>query len=244
MPRIALSCLLFLVAISSSQALIPTQDVTLAGTTFRSKWTNLTVGSNPGYPGFNDPSGWPTTISGGESANAQLNKISGTGNPGSGSLYVGGFGGIPNTLATTLSIVDTISGIDLQKVTFQITIGQAYGYDFYDGLKPVLNYNGGSQSLIAPVAVVVDQIQNGTFPDPVNGPQPVYITLYRLEWDLSAITDPISSIEIRWSAVEHSQIYALQLDEGGIAVPEPSSAALLMMGVGAIALLRRRKAAC
>ncbi|MGE9294541.1 MAG: PEP-CTERM sorting domain-containing protein, partial [Puniceicoccales bacterium] len=85
-----------------------------------------------------------------------------------------------------------------------------------------------------------------------SGDEDVYINLYAYQWDVSDYDD-ISEISISFTAVEHAQLYALQLDQSSIdygttsmlpaAVPEPSTWALTA-GAGVLAfslLLRRRR---
>jgi hypothetical protein len=251
MPKFVLSALFgsaLLIAFAAptmGATTLVTQNVSLGGTTFLSKWENsrLINANNPGYPSFPGSAAWPGPISGVGSAGANLVKVSGNAYPGAESLYTGG-NSTGNVFGSQLSLIDSISGIDLQQVSFQIILGTAGAHGFFNGIFPVLNYNGGSQSLTA-TPVILGQEAGEPFENPDTGEfEDVFITNYQLVWDLSAITDPITSIDVRWSVVQHAQIYALQLDQGGIAlVPEPSSVALLMMGAGAFALLRRRKAA-
>lgn len=249
MPKFALPISIgfaLLIAFAAPAFSVPvTQNIALSGDTqMTSYWNNLSSAAYPGYGSFNSTAAWPGPMASTGTAGAGLTKVSGYGFAATTTLYIGNMAAEGNTSAGTFSVIDSISGIDLQEIAFQIVIGEAGGFDFFNDAGPVLNYNGGSQSLTTTLQLV-EQEQNGTFENPNTGlEEPVYVNLYRLVWDVSGITEPITSIDIRFSVTPHSQIYSMRLDEGGIAaVPEPSSVALLMTGAGVFALLRRRKAA-
>lgn len=105
---------------------------------------------------------------------------------------------------------------------------------------------GMTLELDAHTGAVIAKGSNGTIQMPT-GPggtlidEEIIINLYDFSWDLSAIEGEIESFVITFDAVEHSQIYALRLDQGAGAIPEPSTYALLIgAGIAAIAMLRRR----
>lgn len=219
-------------------------DPGLAGVTQYDGWDNLTGGNFPGYGSFPGSSPWPAPIGSNQpgSGDATFNKTSGNGYPAGGSIYVGGFSSTPNTLGGSFSVAETSTVAGLETVVFQIEIGEAFGYDLFNHASPTLSYNGGAQALTA-APVLVEQIQNGTFTNPVTGqPEPVYLNTWLFQWDLSGVVDPISSFSVSFSAVQHAQIYALRLDQSDTLrlVPEPASLGLMGLGASALALAFRR----
>lgn len=126
---------------------------------------------------------------------------------------------------------------------------------------PVINLTFGDTStatIVADYAALLNQGYNGTIdmqtgPGGTMQPEDIWINLYGFQWDLSSYSD-IVSYNVAWTVVEHTQSYAVQLDQsdvfGGevlssaVAVPEPSSYAALCGGLAlAGVLLRRRRAA-
>lgn len=217
-------------------------DGWLAVETAPNIWTSsLSAGQNPGYPSFPGSGSWNNPIvskQGSTGHDAALSKIAGNAFPSGSSLYFGSFTTSGDVLGGTVSVSDnTPSG--LTNVVFQIEIGEQGGYDFFNGVLPVLNYNKGSQALEADSHTILHQIDDGTFDAPT-GPEPIYINSYLLQWDLSGITDPITSFSIDFSGVIHSQVYALRLDQS--VVPEPATAGLLAGAAGLLMLRRRRSA--
>lgn len=230
-------------------------DPAIAGNSQFDGWEtgNLTFGQNPGYPGFPGSGAWPAPIGSGSagSGDAVLNKVAnGSGGgpyPAGGSIYFGGFSGDLNNNGGTLSVSDATPVGGLENVIFQIQIGEAWTYDFWNGVLPTLSYNGGAQNLAATTAVLAEQFFNGTVTMPT-GEEPVYINTYLLQWDLSSISDPIRSFSINFTGVQHAQLYALRLDQSDEfqsivasdppVVPEPTSLALA--GFAGIGLLFRR----
>lgn len=260
-------CALSLAAISvaiAPGADAQTINLALGGNTSYDKWETsaLTAGANnAGYdpsehfPGFGSPSPWPRTIASSLGGDAELDKVNGTGNPLSGSIYFGGFSTAPNVSAGTLAVIDNNPLANLKTVVFQLEIGEAAGYDLYDdpvaGATPVLYYTteGNRIALDGPAFsfTLVNQVDNGTFEAPT-GTEPLYLNTWAFQWDLSDVTTPITSLEIEFTGVQHAQVYSLQLDQSDVAhadnvaaIPEPGTWSLLLMtGVGAAILLRRK----
>lgn len=221
--------------------------IPLGGTTQNDKWTNLTTSSNPGYPGFPGSGAWPAPIQSNIGGDASLNKTAnGPGGgpyPASGSIYFGGFSGDANANGGQLRVTDNTPVAGLETVVFQVEIGEAWTYDFYNGVLPTLSYNGGSQNLVADFTSL-SQVYNGTVTMPT-GEEPIYINTWGLQWDLSSIGDEITSFTITFNGVQHSQVYSMQLDQSNTftqAVPEPGTSALLLIS-GCFLMMRRRRLA-
>ncbi len=243
------------VAVSSAFSDLYTHTVTLNGTTQFDGWDGNGFAANGvNYPGT---SPWPgpivSNVAG--SGDAGLFKVANgtgggpypTGSAGLRNIYHGGTSATPNTLGGTLKVGDSTLVAGIQTVVFQIIIGEAYGYDFFNHEAPVLTVNGETTSHTATFTHLLAQEQNGTFPVPGGGTEPLYDNLWGLQWDLAGLGD-VTSLEITWSSVQHARIKGLQLDQSNqfqgdyfASVPEPGTMAAL--GLGAAALLRRRKKA-
>lgn len=220
-----------------------TIDVGLSGTTSEDGWYNLTSANFSGYGSFPGSGAWPSPIGSNTpgSGDAELNKTAGAAYLAGEGIYSGGYSATANTSGASFLASDSTVVAGLQTVVFQIEIVQAYGYDFYNNVLPTLSYNGGNQKIAADYNAILGQYQNGTFETP-DGIQPLYVTLYGLQWDLSGITTPITSVEITWTTVQHSVIYSAQLDQSSTftqVVPEPSTYALIGLGLGALLFMRR-----
>lgn len=201
----------------------------------------------PGFPGYEEP--WPSSIASqvriGDSSAAELYKVrDGAGGgpiPFSTSMYYGGFSGAANADGGVLGVRETNPLTDLTTIVFQITIGEAVGYDFYDGIAPMLYINGSSTGIVADFDNKMIEGYSGTFDAPEVGKQPIYTNLYAYEWDVTGFEDGVASFEIQWGGVQHAQIYGLNLTQFGV-IPEPGTYALLIGGLvlGVVALRRRR----
>ena len=261
--------------------------------------TSQTIAGNTGYPAvFTSGNPWPSPIysqlqsdSGSRAGfNKTANGVSGMGPyPAGDSLYAISFGNTFNSRGGTFAITETNPVVDLSSVVFQIEIGNANGYDFYEsdvltdantpwgsaanrqvgGLDPLLGRLPGGPTIFptlnltfadsstlaitANYAELITQGSNGTIPMPTgpNGEmvdEDILINLYGFQWDLTNLgtTEAITGFTVDFSVVEHSQIYAMQLDQSDTfnqlissQIPEPTS--LLMGSLGAVFLLRRRR---
>ena len=222
----------------------------LPGTTQFDGWTNssLLFSANPGFPGFPGSGAWPSAIGSdapGSGDATLLKTANGTGGgpyPAGGSLYYGGFSGDINNDGGTLTVTDSSPVAGLANVIFQLDIGEAWTYDFWNNALPVLNYNGGGQNLAPSNAVLLNKYDNGPVTMPT-GEETVYINTHLLQWDLSSIGDgPVTSFSVSFTGVQHGQVYALQLNQGSeyIAVPEPATIGLVGLCVAGLAGVRRR----
>jgi hypothetical protein len=242
-----------LLALSAKAAFVPTDhfvDPNLAGNTQYDQWNALTSAAYPGYPGFPGTGTWPAPMGSNApgSADATLNKLAnGAGGgmyPAGGSIYFGGFSNTINNNGGKLAVVDSTPVTNVANVVLQIDIGEAWTYDFWNGVLPTLSYNGGAQNVPATNTFLLNQYDNGTVTMPT-GPETVYINSYLLQWDLSSV-GPVTDYSIAFNGVQHGQLYALQLDQSDafanyVPVPEPATGLLMALaGTVACVALRRR----
>lgn len=237
------------------------QTVTLTGNTSYDGWSNagLTAGSNPGFPGFfTSTTAWPNAIgsnvagSGDATLNKTANGAGGGPYPASGSLYFASFGDVPNTFGGSLAVTEATPLAELKTIVFQLEIGEAWTYDLYNHTLPTLTYtyNDGTgdvtvSSVVADFSSVLVKADNGTVEMP-SGTETVYINLYAMQWDLSAVNGEITNFSIEFSGVEHAQVYAMQLDQGDTmvqVVPEPSTYAMIVAGCAMLLWRMRRREA-
>lgn len=179
------------------------------------------------------------------------NGISGGAMPASGSLYFGGFSSEPNIYGGTMSITGSAIS-DLNTLLLQVAIGEAYTYDFYNHDFPILKVflEGETEGTVVTLSdadiLSREYLTTVSMPTGEGGAmedQDVYSNLHFLQWDLSGYAD-IASYEITFSAVEHAQLYALQVNQGSstdfTVVSEPSTYALMLAG-GALAVIAVRR---
>ena len=230
-------------------------DPGLVGNTQHDEWTTngLSSAANPGYGGFPWTAPWPGPIASTEGGDAELFRTAGSTEsiggpvPAGGSLYFGGTAAEANVFGGSLAVVDASPVGGVANVVFQIQIGEAFGYDFFDHDLPVLSYNGGSQNLAASYNAITDQIDNGTVQTPA-GPQTSFINTHLLQWDLSGIPG-ITDFTISFSGVQHAQIFGVRLDQSDVftslapvaAVPEPTSVSLFFCGLAAVLYKTRKR---
>lgn len=232
-------------AVAGAASAVPVNP-NLPGNTSYDEWANLTGANFPGVGGtFPGAGPWPAGGIGsnvGASGDASFTRTSGNAYAAGAAIYFGGFSGTPNTLGGALQISDATPLANVQQIVLQLEMGEAFGYDFFNDVLPVLSYNGGSQGITA-IDSSFTQIQNGTFPNPITGdPEPLFINTWELTFDLSAL-GPITSLAFDFSAVQHSQLYAVRLDQSDVAVPEPGTVLMLGSGLFALGLAGRRRSA-
>jgi len=237
------------------------KSITLAGNSAYDAWGSLNLNTIPGSGSFPGMTMWNPVNSlthSGVDGFAQLKKIANGAGGGpygaSGSIYFGGFGGTPNTNGGTLAVADATPVSGLESIVLQLQFGEASGYDFFDAGTagydlsdfPLLYINGSEVAIQAGYVNKVVQAFTGTVEMP-SGIEPVYVNLWAFQWDLSGVTDPITSFEIQFKGVEHSQLYGIRLDQSDTftqvvpeAVPEPSTWLLLGLGLTALVVFRVR----
>ncbi len=225
------------------------QAINLPGSTDFDGWSNdgLINSANPGYPSFPGAAPWPAPIGSNVSGSgdAVLNKTAGNAYPSGASIYFGSFTLIANDYGGTLAVSDTTPLSNVQTLILQLQIGQSLGFDLVDNAPPVLNYNSGTQALAPSYSAIWGSEQIGTFtpPPPDDGVQPLFANLRAFQWDLTGL-GVITTFNITFDAVEHSQLYALQLDQGtvmAVVVPEPATLSLVGAAAVAIAMISRRR---
>lgn len=193
---------------------------------------SLAGGANPGYGGFPGTAAWPGPIQSPVGGDAYLYKISNQNNaalgagsggpfPSGAGIYYGGAGSTPNTNGGTLSVKDEMPVLELSTVTFQIQIGQAFGYDLLNNdlslVKLHYTTETGSGELSANYSSLLNRFYNGAVDMPTGEggsmqPEDIYVNLWGLQWDLSGISG-ITSFEIQFIGVEHASLTQLQLDQ-------------------------------
>ena len=260
MKRTAVAAALFVAVVSvpTMAQFVPGDAIInppMVGTTQYDGWVGLTSANYPGYGAFPGTAQWPAPIGSNrtlsndfsinEPGDGSLIRISGGAGggplPQSQAIYFGGFSSTPNTFGGTLGVTDTTPVANLRNVVFQLQIGEAQTFDLFNGLMPVLSYNGGSQSLAATSNHLIDQYFNGTVQMPT-GPEPLYNNTYLLQWDLSSVAGPITDFTITFSGVQHSQVYSMALHQSDVYTPVPSPATVAAFGLGGmITMLRARR---
>lgn len=233
--------ILFVLIISTTlttHCQIITPSFSGGGSTRTSGWTNLNSFNYSGYGSFPGNQPWPAPIRANiGSTNPTLNRVSGSPTGGgpylaSEAIYFGNFAQVPNALGGTLRLSDTNPLSNFRTLLFQIQIGEATGFDFYQPTGfPKISLNGGA-SITATYTNLVNRYQSGTFPSPETGEdEPVYVNTWAYQWNLGTPTT-INSYAIDFSAVTHAQVYNLRLDSTSVlqnnpVIPEPSTYVLL-----------------
>lgn len=242
--------------IFNTTALTQIVDVNFSGggSTTYSAWSNINSFNYFGYGSFPGNQPWPAPIEANEgSPIPTLNRIAGSPTGGgpflaSESIYFGSFTQVPNALGGTLRISDSLPLFDFKTIVFQIQIGEATGFDFYQPTGfPKLSING-TTAVNATYTNLVNRFQNGVFPSPETGQdEPVYVNTWAYQWNVPS-PPAFDNYEIDFSGVTHAQVYALRLDSTSVlqstpVIPEPSTLGLLALAAAGLAgyVYRKRK---
>jgi len=206
--------------------------VALPGNTQFDGWGSFNSTTMPGYGTYPGASPWSSGAIGSNvpsSGDALLNRVSGSGSSGpyvaSSSIYFAGAG--------TLSVTDSTPVPAVKTVVLQVEMGLGLTNDFT--APPALTYNGGTPG---PTPTRHQGAGGVGATDPDGNPATTTTLLY--QWDLTGVSN-VTSFGVEWSNSQHTQIYAVQLDQSDsfTAVPEPG--AVGMIALSALPLLRRRR---
>ncbi|WOO42643.1 hypothetical protein [Rubellicoccus peritrichatus] len=209
-------------------------DVTLSGNSATANWADLTAANYPTSAGYNNfmtnTAGWTTPISA-DAGSATLDKVAGTGGyPATASIY--------NFTAEGSLVISNSSPLSgLETLIVQVDLGGLFTSN------PVLNYNGGSQALVADFSAITTG--DFSFVNPSAPGPPAPTSNFAFQWDLSGVVNPITSYEVAWTTDEHVTTFGIQLDTGdtfsGQAIPEPSTYAAAFGAFALVIVWVRRK---
>lgn len=200
---------------------IPVSPPSPTASSFSEGWQQLTKSaySLTGYnfPGFGF---WPDLVSQ-VGPNFGLNKIHKVSNgPGGGpfpataSIYYGGTSSVVNTAGGELAIQNSATGVlsGLRTIVFQIDIGEAWLYDFYNGNAPVLTYytsTSGPHTVSATYSSHYKEVYNGQVL--MDGKmEDLNINSYAYQF---AVTGTVTSFSINFEGVQHAQFYGAGLQQ-------------------------------
>jgi hypothetical protein len=217
----------------ASSAFAQAKDIVFAGggTTTFDGWSNMTVlrlgslnyGSWPGNKIWTQAITANVTGSGG----GLLNRLAGSPNgggpfPSDTSVYFGSSTTVANTLGGTLGVSRApVSGV--RTVVFQIELGEGQPqgqtrYFFHEPVgnptagRPTLYVNG--QPLSAPTHTALVNQRSTEDGGGANFEDPVFVNTYGYQWNIS--TSNVTSLEVRFSCVEHVSIYSMRLDQTSV----------------------------
>lgn len=195
-----------------------------SGSTSRSEgWEELTSTAYPDndvlFPGSDT---WPDPLESKVGANPGWNAILKTANgagggpyPSGGSIYYGGTSATVNNDGGELSIsaenTSVLSGV--KTVVFQIDIGEAWTYDLYNNVAPVLTYvsDTGSGTVTLAYQSLYKETPNGTVSMP-SGTENLNINSRAYQFSFDGL-GTISKFTIKFRGVQHAQLYGAGLQQ-------------------------------
>jgi hypothetical protein len=187
-------------------------------------WEELTSLAYPDndviFPGTDS---WPDPLESKVGANFGSNAIDKTANgsgggpyPAATSMYYGGTSSSTNNDGGELTIESTtgaglLSGV--RTVVFQIDIGEAWTYDLYNNVAPVLTYvsDTGSGAVTLAYQSLYKETPNGTVSMP-SGIEPLNINSRAYQFNLNGLGN-ISKLTIKFRGVQHAQLYGVGLQQ-------------------------------
>lgn len=215
--------------ILASSAFAQTKDIVFSGggTTTFDGWSNMTVFrlGSLNYGSWPGGKVWTNALAANVgSGGGLLNRLAGSPNgggpfPSDTSLYFGSSTTVANTLGGTLGVSRApVSGV--RTVVFQIELGEGQPqgqtrYFFHEPVgnptagRPTLYVNG--QPLSAPTHTALVNQRSTVDGGGANFDDPVFVNTYGYQWNIS--TSNVTSLEVRFSCVEHVSIYSMRLDQ-------------------------------
>jgi len=164
----------------------------------------------------------------------------------SGGFYPASFGlySWSTDSAFSFSVADTVDGLTRVSLQTFISVDTSQGVEglLHAGYLPTLSFNGGSQALAPSYSMtpVSGGFAMDGSPLAASASNPNY---GQFSWDLSSVGSAVESFTISFGIDTHANALAFQLDQVA-AVPEPSTYALGLIGLGlcGVAGYRRHKA--
>lgn len=217
----------------ASSAFAQTKDIVFSGggTTTFDGWSNMTVTrlGSLNYGAWPGSKVWTNAITANVtgSSGGLLNRLAGSPNgggpfPSDTSLYFGSSTTVANTLGGTLGVSRApVSAV--RTVVFQIELGEGQPqgqtrYFFHEPVgnptagRPTLYVNG--QPLSAPTHTALVNQRSTEDGGGANFEDPVFVNTYGYQWNIS--TSNVTSIEVRFSCVEHVSIYSMRIDQTSV----------------------------
>jgi len=181
------------------------------GNTSYDGWEDLT-GNNPDTIGW--PGGIPSNTT--QSGDAELVRISGEPFPAWGSIYFPSMTLNENELGGTLAITDRTPLNGVRTIVFQVKIGEGLLHDFHtpNGY-PAIKINQMGSYIAPTFSTRMNQVPNGSYGLSETEDYPIYINTWAFQWNLDQGVS-VASFQIKFSAVTHAQVYALQLDQTSV----------------------------
>lgn len=211
-------------AVSGNQPGSLYKPLTLTGTTKSEGWEKLTSALYPGNGTYPGASAWVGALGSQVGASAGANGLAKIANgattgggpyPASSSIYFGGSGSTPDTHGGTLAVNATGTGFlsGVKTVLFHLDIGEAWTYDLYNDVAPVLYYttSGGTFARTALAGSRYAKVANGQVL--MNGVwEDLYINSRIYQFNLDGISG-ITSFSVRFDGVEHAQVHGTGLQQ-------------------------------